>query len=241
MDLKIAKYGNLTGSPDLKEKLYRAGPDTPESHELFEELFDLKLWLGLNGQCTSLILLEPDYPDMFPALVDFSYLAADPATHNESTVEAALQAIKDAGLQPEQVKSILVTHPHGDHYDPRLLQHLPNATPYSDPGAASPGIKPLNSEDIPGTLVSLNTPGHGGPHASFIVDIPERNVSLAVAGDLIMSHAHFLSLDHPLSFTDPGAGKESVGALIEALNARPTRFKMILPGHDIPFFAPGTG
>jgi glyoxylase-like metal-dependent hydrolase (beta-lactamase superfamily II) len=50
-----------------------------------------------------------------------------------------------------------------------------------------------------------------------------------------MSHAHALDLDHDLAFTDAAAGRESLASLIEALDRRPRRWAMIVPGHDRPF------
>lgn len=235
MELKIVKYGNLMGSPDVKKKLYEAGVNTRESDEIFDNLFDLKLFMGLNGQSTSAILIEPECPELFPALVDFSFICADPESHNETSVDAALAAMAAHGINPVDVKSILVTHPHGDHHDPRLFQKFPNAKVYADAASCIPGAEPF-PKNAPSAIISLNTPGHGTPHCSFVVDIADKDMSICVAGDLIMSHAHYLSLDDPLSFTDSKKGKESVANVLSALRERKTSYKMILPGHDIPFF-----
>jgi len=35
-------------------------------------------------------------------------------------------------------------------------------------------------------------------------------LAVCLAGDLIMDHAHYLTLDHPLSFSEPKLGKKSV-------------------------------
>lgn len=235
MELLVAKYGNLMGSPDLKAKLYDSGSDTPEADRLFDQLFDIKVSFGLNGQSTSLILLDPSRPDLFPAVVDFSFINVDSSSHNESSVKAALDSLASFDLKPEDIKSALVTHPHGDHHDPRLCRLLTNAKIYADPDSKIPGAEPL-PDCAPAPLVSMNTPGHGTPHCSFIVDIVKHDLSVFIAGDLIMSHAHYLSLEKPLAFSQKDIGLESVKKGIAALNERPTKFKMIMPGHDIPFF-----
>lgn len=235
MELIIVKYGNLMGSPDVKRKMFEAGVNTPESDKLFDQIYGLKISMGLNGQSTSAILLEPECPELFPAVVDFSFICADPASHNESSIDAAMDALKKNGVSPADVKSIFVTHPHGDHHDPRMLPKFTNAEIYADPDSKIPGTKPF-PDNTPSSIISIDTPGHGTPHCSFIVDLLEKDISVCIAGDLIMSHAHYLSMDGPLAFSDAAKGKESVNKVLSELHKRNTRFKMILPGHDIPFF-----
>ncbi len=224
------------GSPDMKSLMYELGEGTAAADKLWDELFEIKLAFGLYGQSTSVLLLEPSCPALFPAVVDLSFLCADSKSHGENSIRAATDAITTAGLTPESVKSYIVTHLHGDHFDPRLVDRFPYASVYAHPGSQIPGANPLPAEVCPESFVSLDTPGHGTPHCSYIVDLATYDISVLIAGDLIMSHAHFLSLEHPLSFSDHEAGRRSVGAAIDALAARNTKHKMILPGHDIPFF-----
>ena len=236
MELRILKYGNLMGSPDLKEMMSALEPDTKAADRLWDDVYRIKIAFGLNGQSTSALLLEPECPDLFPALVDASWLCADPASYTDSSVKAGLDAIKNAGVNPEDIRSHFVTHPHGDHLDPRLMQRLPNARVLAHPDTRIPGATPLTDDICPAGFLAFDTPGHGTPHCSFIADLSQHNLSVLMAGDLIMSHAHYLSLDHPKSFTDPVAGKDSVNRALQSLSAKPTKYKMILPGHDIPFF-----
>lgn len=236
MDIKVLKYGNLMGSPDVKSMMHDLEPDVKAADALWDDAYAIKIAFGLDGRSTSALLIEPECPELFPAVVDCSYLCADPASYGENSVTAALDAVRAAGVNPDDIKTYFVTHPHGDHLDPRVAQRLPNAKLMAGAGAGIPGAAPLDPAACPEGFSSLPTPGHGTPHCSFIVDLPKRNLSVCVAGDLIMSHAHFLSLDHPKSFMDPEAGKVSVRAVMDALAARPTKYKMILPGHDIPFF-----
>lgn len=236
MELKILKYGNLMGSPDMKKMMHDLGPSSAAADKLWDDLAAVKLAFGLDGRSTSALLIEPDCPALFPALVDCSFMCADPASYTEKSVDAALEAVAAAGLRPDDIKSCLVTHPHGDHFDPRLVARLKNAKVLAYPDSKIPGAAPLPLDKLPPSIAALDTPGHGTPHCSYIVDIAARGLAVLIAGDLIMSHAHWLSLDHPMSFSDPAAGRSSVDAAVKALAARGMKYKMILPGHDIPFF-----
>lgn len=236
MEIKVLKYGNLMGSPDVKSMMHDLEPDMAAADALWDDTYALKIAFGLDGRSTSALLIEQDCPELFPAVVDCSYLCADPSSYGENSVRAAIDAIRNAGVEPEDVKTYFVTHPHGDHLDPRVLQQLPNAKLVADAGADIPAATPLEPGACPEGFSSLPTPGHGVPHCSFIVDLPQSNLSVCIAGDLIMSHAHYLSLKHPKSLMDHNAGTASVRSVMDALAARPTKYKMILPGHDIPFF-----
>jgi len=233
MKMTILKYGNLMGSPDLKAKMSALGDDDKAIDKLWDDCFEIKMALGLDGRSTSALLTDESRPDIFPAVVDLSYVCADPSTYMTADY-AAIAAIAAAGIDAEDVKSFLITHPHGDHLDPRVLHLLPNARLLAHPDSKISGASAL-PEGIPG-LIALNTPGHGTPHCSFIADLDDMDASVLIAGDLIMSHAHYLSLDEPIAFSDPAAGRRSVAAALDALNARPTTYRLILPGHDIPFF-----
>lgn len=235
MEIKFLKFGNLMGSPDLKRMMHERGPGTPEADKLWDDLAAIKHEFGLFGQSTSALLLEPARPDFFPALVDCSFISSDPKTYTNKAIEAALESIWAAGARAEEIKTCLVTHPHGDHHDPRLTPHFPKAVFYAPPGSGIPGARPLTPADCP-LVFPLDTPGHGVPHFSYVVDVAEKSLSVCFAGDLIMSHAHFLSLNDAMSFSNAETGGRSVEAVLKEISSRPTRYKMIVPGHDVPFF-----
>jgi glyoxylase-like metal-dependent hydrolase (beta-lactamase superfamily II) len=235
MELKILKYGNLAGSPDIKTIMHDLKYDTAAVDQFWDHTHAIKLAFGLDGRSTSALLLEPDCPELFPALVDCSFLSADPATHGPASIDMALAAIRAAGVDPAHIKAHFVTHPHGDHMDPRLRQALPGALFLAHPDSGIPA-NPIDVKSLPDSMAVINTPGHGYQHCSYIVDLKQHDLSVCLAGDLIMSHAHFLTLDHPTAFADPQAGAASVRAVLNALAQRHTKYKMILPGHDIPFF-----
>jgi glyoxylase-like metal-dependent hydrolase (beta-lactamase superfamily II) len=228
VELVVLKRGDLMGSPDCKELLRRAGAGTPAAHVVWDEIFAIKTALGLTGRSTSVLLLEPSVPEAFPAVVDLSYVAA--AGGRDDPVEAALARLHERGLEPGDVRSALFTHLHPDHFDPRLLDRLPRATAYG------PGLAAFDPARFGGLVEALDTPGHGGPHASYVVDLPALDAAACCAGDLVMSHAHFLSLDHPLSFSDPAAGLESVERVRAALRGSGRRRHVLVPGHGEPFF-----
>ena len=115
MEIIILKYGNLMGTPDIKKMLHELGPESKDADKLWDDLAEIKLKMGMNGRCTSALLLEPDSPDLFPAVVDLSYLSADPDSFGEQSVHRALDAITGAGLKLHEIKSCLITHPHPDH------------------------------------------------------------------------------------------------------------------------------
>lgn len=51
-----------------------------------------------------------------------------------------------------------------------------------------------------------------------------------------MSHAHVLTLDHPLAFTDHAEGCRSLARVVHAPDRRALPHMLIVPGHGRPFF-----
>jgi glyoxylase-like metal-dependent hydrolase (beta-lactamase superfamily II) len=236
MELRILKYGNLMGSPDMKSLMHDAGRNTREADVLWDDLAAVKLKFGQDGSSTSALLIEPDCPDLFPAIVDASCLCASPASHGEEALMELVAAVRASGAQPSDVKSLMITHPHPDHFDRRMLKHFPNAKFRAHDSMGLPDVVPLGKQALAPGFVSLDTPGHGTPHCSFVADLDGLDCSVCIAGDLIMSHAHFLAREHPLSFADHKAARGSIDAVMRTLASRPTRYSMVLPGHDMPFF-----
>lgn len=236
MELRALKYGDLMGSPDIKDLLLAAGPGSEVAHDTWAAAARIKWAFGWTGHATSVLLLDPSRPDAFPAWVDPSWITPDPATHGEAAVDTALEALAGAGHAPEDVRTVLVTHDHMDHVDPRVLGRLPNAVVHAPDGAIVPGATAFDPERLDGLVAALDTPGHWGPHVSYVVDLEGYDATLCLAGDLIMSHAHLLALDHPLSCADHDATRRSLRAVLAEMDARPTRFKLLLPGHDRPVF-----
>lgn len=237
VEIELLQMGNLMGSPDCKEKQWRAGPGTEAAHAVWEEIARIKAAFGLDGRCTSALLREPSVPEAFPAVVDLSGVTPGPSPGDPEPVARALGLLEARGVAPTDVRSVLVTHFHPDHFDPRLLEHLTEASAFGPVTSGHPALAPFSAERFGGLVDALDTPGHGGPHLSYFVDLPQLDLAVCLAGDLIMSHAHFLSLDHPLSFTDAEAGKASVEAVLAALAARGRAHRLIVPGHDAPFFS----
>jgi glyoxylase-like metal-dependent hydrolase (beta-lactamase superfamily II) len=237
MELRALKHGDLMGSPDTKIMLHRTGAGSQAASALWQDIARLKIAHGWTGRATSVLLLDSEEPELFPAVVDLSYISPDPSGA-DTALDEALSALVAEGISPAEVMTVLFTHCHADHFDERLLEHMPHAQIYGPAGSGIPGALPLLPERFGTSVRSLNTPGHGTPHASYIVivELADQDLTMCIAGDVIMSHAHFLCLDHPLSFADNEAGRRSVEAIIANLSAARTTYTMILPGHDRPFF-----
>lgn len=234
MELRLLKAGNLMGSPDAKAMQLRAGPGSQEAHALWLDIARIKTAFGYDGGCTSLLLDEPDLPAAFPALVDPSWIT--PAVGVEDALERALTTIRAAGHEPDAVRSVLVTHAHPDHFDPRLLDHLPRATAYAHPDAPIAGCRPFEPGLFGGRVEALSTPGHGGPHTSYLFELDAYRLAACAAGDLVMSHAHYLDRRHPLAFSEPERGLESIERVRRALAVRGRAYSLVFPGHGLPFF-----
>ena len=233
MELTILKRGNLMGSPDIKKLLQRAGPGSHQAHELFVNLHRIKLYLGQNGQATSALVTQDDDPKHFPALIDFSYISTDPASTQQAG-QQALHELAQTGYAASQIKSLLYTHPHPDHFDESLLAHFPQATIYL-PGSNRRHYQ--SPEAFGGAMQAFDTPGHGTAHTSYLFRLEALQAACCFAGDLIMSQAHYLSLDHPLSFSDHSAGKKSIAKIMRALHEQQLPYNLIFPGHGEAFFA----
>jgi glyoxylase-like metal-dependent hydrolase (beta-lactamase superfamily II) len=236
MELLPLQVGDLMGSPDVKDLLLDAGPGTDAAHAVWEDLSAIKLAFGWSGRATSLVLLEPDCPEGFPAWVDPSWVTPDPSTHGPASVDAALTALTDAGVALDAIRTVLVTHDHPDHVDTRVLRHLPNAVVHAPDSPILPDAVPFDADRLGHHVTAIDTPGHWGPHTSYRVDLPQQDLSVCLAGDLIMSHAHLLAMDHPLAFADHDAARGSLRRVIEALDASGRRYQAIWPGHDRPIF-----
>jgi len=236
MELLPLQVGDLMGSPDVKDLLLDAGPGTEAAHAVWEDVAAIKLALGWSGRATSVLLLEPGRSQGFPAWVDPSWVTPDPSTHGPASVDAALGALADAGVRPDEVRTVLVTHDHPDHVDTRVLGHLPNAVVHAPASPILPDAVPFDAQRLGGLVTAVDTPGHWGPPASYVVDLPQHDLSVCLAGDLVMSHAHLLAMDHPLAFADHDAARASLRRVIEGLDGRGKRYQVIWPGHDRPIF-----
>ena len=236
MELQLIKTGNLMGTPDVKALQWAAGPGSGGAHDLWLGIERIKAAFGYDGGCTTALLRDDSRPEAFPALLDPSWILPVGGMSEEQAIEGALAALSAHGLEPDQIRSVLITHDHPDHFHPRLLQHLPKATAYTHPDMPISSCHAFDSKRFGPGLSALPTPGHWGPHTSFLFELARFDLAVCAAGDLIMNHAHFLDRKHPLSFRDPQQGLTSIDAVIEALSARGSRFKMILPGHGRPFF-----
>lgn len=141
-----------------------------------------------------------------------------------------------AGLAPDAVDIVFLTHFHGDHrYG---LTAFPGARWYmaaeeirywqAKSGAGSPerelldGLRPAPNELLPGVRV-IATPGHTLHHASLLFESDKARV--AIAGDAAMTRDFFSHRDFYFNTVDAAAALASVDLLQRETD-------IIVPGHD---------
>ncbi|MDQ3656762.1 MAG: MBL fold metallo-hydrolase [Chloroflexota bacterium] len=141
-----------------------------------------------------------------------------------------------AGLAPDSVDIVFLTHFHGDHR--AGLAAFPNADWYIAPSeiehgkrqlaAESPDrevldrLRPAGPELIPGITV-VETPGHSAGHASLLFESEGKRI--AVAGDAAMTRDFFRHRDYYFNTVDPDAAVTSIETIARAAD-------IVVPGHD---------
>ena len=141
-----------------------------------------------------------------------------------------------AGLAPDSVDIVFLTHFHGDH---RVgLAAFPNAV-WCMPSAeielaetllvfGSPDrqvldlIRPAGPELIPGIRV-IATPGHSVGHASLAFE--SEGMRVVVAGDAAMTRDFFRHDDYYFNTVDPEAAVASIATVAREAD-------VVVPGHD---------
>lgn len=162
-----------------------------------------------------LVLVDPSvYPDKMSALL-----------HDQ------------AGVRPEDVQFVYLTHCHGDHrYGLQAFPHAKwlmaqaeldywreRATP--DERALIERIEPAGAEPFAGVR-ALHTPGHTPGTTSLILDWRDRRV--AIAGDAVMTESHFRARDGHSNSTDFGQVRDTIEQLAREMD-------IVVPGHGNAF------
>lgn len=141
-----------------------------------------------------------------------------------------------AGLAPDAVDIVFLTHFHGDHrYG---LSAFPGARWYMAPeeirywqaksGAGTPErellgeLRPAPNELLPSVRV-IATPGHTLHHASLLFESDQARV--AIAGDAAMTRDFFSHRDFYFNTVDDAAALSSIDLLQRESD-------IIVPGHD---------
>jgi glyoxylase-like metal-dependent hydrolase (beta-lactamase superfamily II) len=150
--------------------------------------------------------------------------------------EPLLAGLHEAGVRPEDVDTVFLTHMHGDHY--KSLRVLPNAAVYaSGPevnawrGRGSPDkellgkLVPVASNIAPGVRLLL-TAGHTPGSATVLV--AQAGQIVALAGDAVDSRDFFLRREPSHNTLDYAAEKANFDLLASIAD-------VIVPGHGRPF------
>ncbi len=160
-------------------------------------------------------------------------LVVDPGLPPEEMVRVL---DRRAGLVPDSIDMVFLTHFHGDH---RVgLEAFPAADWRMAPSefehqrsqlaAGSPDceilerLRPAGPEIIPGIIV-VETPGHSAGHASLSFESEGKRI--AVAGDAAMTRDFFQHRDYYFNTVDSDAAVTSIQTIARAAD-------IVVPGHD---------
>lgn len=149
---------------------------------------------------------------------------------------ALLAGLAAAGVTPEQVDTVILTHTHGDHYrsvhllpNSRLLASGPEVVAWR--GRSSPDMEllsrltPTVSGIAPGVRLLL-TPGHTAGSASVLV--AQAGQVVVVAGDAVDSRDFFVRREPSHNALDPAAERRNFDLFASIAD-------VLVPGHGRPF------
>ncbi len=141
-----------------------------------------------------------------------------------------------AGLPPDSVDIVFLTHFHGDHrvglaafrnavwYMPPVeIEHWKTRLELDSPDRQLLDLmRPVGPELIPGIRV-VATPGHSVGHASLVFQSEGQRV--VVAGDAAMTRDFFRHDDYYFNTVDPKAAVTSIATVAREAD-------VVVPGHD---------
>jgi len=170
-------------------------------------------------------------------------MIVDPGVRELGSWGVLESRLKELGLTPLEIDTVINTHLHGDHAGSnfvfrgkRLIVHEKEILPsgqYKWPEFTEACVKTLKVQKVSSdTKISedvevITTPGHTPGSLSVIVDTPEGLV--AIVGDAINSREDFLKRKAPEWIEDKETYLKSIDRLRE-INP-----EMVIPGHDSPF------
>jgi glyoxylase-like metal-dependent hydrolase (beta-lactamase superfamily II) len=147
-----------------------------------------------------------------------------------------LARLRAAGVAPEEVDTVVITHTHGDHY--KSLRVVPNAAVYASgpehhawrsrggPDKEVLGkLVPVATGIAPGVRL-LHTPGHTTGSATVLV--AQAGQIVAIAGDAVDSRDFFLRREPSHNTLDPAAERRNFELLAAIAD-------VVVPGHGRPF------
>ena len=161
-------------------------------------------------------------------------LLVDPSVH---VPEVAGLLHDKAGIQPEDVSAVFLTHCHGDHWygleafpsaqwlmaEPELEYWRGRATP--EERRVVERMEVAGPEVAPG-VQTLHTPGHTPGITSLVFAWRGRRV--AIAGDAAMTEEHFRAREGHSNSTSLGQAAESIDLLARSAD-------VVIPGHGPAF------
>lgn len=155
-----------------------------------------------------------------------------------------------AGIDPDDISDVLLTHLHFDHcdnldlfpeatvhaYAPELDRVLAGDTDWATSVAAPHLLADRDvSRFVAGDTVAgfdvLETPGHCEHHVSFVAE--REGLTVGVVGDAFKNLHEFETRD-PTAIYDADTARESIDRLTE-------RVEFAIPGHDTPFYVTDDG
>ena len=150
--------------------------------------------------------------------------------------EALLAGLQEAGVSPDQIDTVVITHTHGDHY--RSVHLLPNAKILAS-GPEHNAWRGRNASDkevlsrllptitaiAPGVRLLL-TPGHTVGSATVLV--AQAGQLVAITGDAVDSRDFFVRREPSHNTLDAAAEKRNFELFAAIAD-------VIVPGHGRPF------
>ena len=134
-----------------------------------------------------------------------------------------------SGIALKDVSAVFVTHEHGDHH--AGLAHFPHADWFAAPPVADAinattqyekHIEPVEINFL-GAFGVIATPGHTASHHSLRFECD--GVSVVIAGDAVMTRAHWFDRRGSWNSTNLILAAESIGRLTQIAD-------IVVPGHD---------
>jgi glyoxylase-like metal-dependent hydrolase (beta-lactamase superfamily II) len=147
-----------------------------------------------------------------------------------------LAGLAAAGVRPEQVDTVVLTHTHGDHYrsvhllpNARVLASGPEVVAWRGRGAPDKDLLerlvPTVAGLAPGVRLLL-TPGHTPGSATVLV--AQAGQLVAIAGDAVDSRDFFVRREPSHNAVDPAAERRNFELFAAIAD-------VIVPGHGRPF------
>lgn len=160
-----------------------------------------------------------------------------------------LDALDNAGVDPGDVRHVLLTHLHFDHcenldlfenatvhvYDPELSRVEDGEFDWATARHVEAmfegrGVVRFEEGEVVRGIEAVHTPGHVENHVSFLV---EDGLTYGLTGDAVKNLREFVTRD-PFAIYDDAVARETIEDLAD-------RVDFVLPGHDAPFYVSDEG